>query len=610
MQCFKRIVFFLFVCTPFWTVYGQQTKIDSLQNVLRNTINPSTKAALLYELAHNNYYFSAPDTSIVYYKKSIAVADNGVNDSILLLSYRGISSVFLSKIVHLDSVIIYANRGLEANKRTQDLLMEFSLVAKKANAYADDGQFDEAIRFHLQSASIADSIPSLVKKAWAFSGVGETYRLQGNGVKAVSFMEKAYAQSRSLDSSEQYTKDAMALNLSLAYDVNGDEDKAAQLLESAIAEVKESAHYTKALFGNNLGRLYIKQRRFEEAENLLLEVLGTDEWYSIPRRRLATLKELSTLYTDRGEKKNALHFAKQAYALGKEVNIQYHLEDVTRNLSEAYELNGNYEQSLFHYKEYKEIIEAQFDKEQQEQMLALDATYQKKEKEIQILELEKDKAIDSKRFMFFVSLISIVLMSLLLYIWFYSRRKRLEVEKHRLQADREQEQKELAELRLKNEMIFAEKQQTEKEMIALELVLKEKELTTNALSLLQKKEQFEFLIDRLESIKTHNGADRTTEINAIISEAKISVKSYNWEEFQNVFEKVHHGFYDTLLRQFPQITPNEKKLSAFLKLGLSTKDISSITNQSSHSITIARSRLRKKLGLKKEEKLTTFINTL
>ena len=168
----------------------------------------------------------------------------------------------------------------------------------------------------------------------------------------------------------------------------------------------------------------------------------------------------------------------------------------------------------------------------------------------------------------------------------------------------------MVELRLNNERIYAEKQVTEKEMIALELRLKEKELTTNALSLLQKKEQFEFLIGRLENMKTTVGGDRTQEINAIISEAKISVKSYNWEEFQNVFEKVHYGFYEKLLRKFPQITPNEKKLSAFLKLGMSTKDISAITNQSSHSITIARSRLRKKLGLQKEESLTTFIDTL
>lgn len=610
MRCSIQNVLILTVLCCCFSVSGQQTKRDSLHTALQSTEDPSSRATLLYELAHNYYYLTAPDTSLIYYKKSIALADNGVNDSILLRAYKGISSVFLHKVVHLDSAIIYADRGLEANNRIQDIVLKYSLFARKADAYADDGQFDDAIRFHLQNASIADSIPSIGKKAWAYSGVGETYRLQGNGAKAVEYMERAYALSQKLGADEQRTKNAMALNLSLAYDVHGDANKATRLLEKAILEVTEADVFTRALFGNNLGRLYIKQNRFEEAEHLLLEVLGVDEWYSNPRRRLATLKELSTLYTDRGEKKEALTFAKQAYALGKEVNIQYHLEDVTRNLSEAYELNGDYKQSLFHYKEYKDIIEAQFNKEQQEQMLELDAKYQKNEKEIQILELEKEKAIEAKRSFFIISLISTALAILLLYSWYYRKRKRMEVEKHRLQVQREQEQKELVELRLNNERIYAEKQVTEKEMIALELRLKEKELTTNALSLLQKKEQFEFLIGRLENMKTTVGGDRTQEINAIISEAKISVKSYNWEEFQNVFEKVHYGFYEKLLRKFPQITPNEKKLSAFLKLGMSTKDISAITNQSSHSITIARSRLRKKLGLQKEESLTTFIDTL
>lgn len=81
-----------------------------------------------------------------------------------------------------------------------------------------------------------------------------------------------------------------------------------------------------------------------------------------------------------------------------------------------------------------------------------------------------------------------------------------------------------------------------------------------------------------------------------------------WEEFEYVFVQVHPDFFETLGTRFPDLTPNEKRLSALLRLNLSTKDISNITHQSVHSITVARTRLRKKLGLSNtNENLVTFL---
>jgi DNA-binding CsgD family transcriptional regulator len=60
---------------------------------------------------------------------------------------------------------------------------------------------------------------------------------------------------------------------------------------------------------------------------------------------------------------------------------------------------------------------------------------------------------------------------------------------------------------------------------------------------------------------------------------------------------VHADFYKNLNQINPDLTPNERRLCAFLKLNMSTKDISAITGQTPHSIKIARARLRKKFNL-------------
>ncbi len=64
---------------------------------------------------------------------------------------------------------------------------------------------------------------------------------------------------------------------------------------------------------------------------------------------------------------------------------------------------------------------------------------------------------------------------------------------------------------------------------------------------------------------------------------------------------MHTDFYKKLNEQFPNLSANEKKLCAFLKLNMSTKDIGSITYQSVKSISVARSRLRKKLNIESED---------
>ncbi len=66
-----------------------------------------------------------------------------------------------------------------------------------------------------------------------------------------------------------------------------------------------------------------------------------------------------------------------------------------------------------------------------------------------------------------------------------------------------------------------------------------------------------------------------------------------------------------LIQRFPDLSPNEQRLCAFLKLNLATKEISSMTGQSPRAIEMARFRLRKKLGISTQDvNLITFISQI
>ncbi|MCA1756349.1 MAG: hypothetical protein LC649_02695, partial [Bacteroidales bacterium] len=119
------------------------------------------------------------------------------------------------------------------------------------------------------------------------------------------------------------------------------------------------------------------------------------------------------------------------------------------------------------------------------------------------------------------------------------------------------------------------------------------------------------VVKRLSVAKKNLKAENVPVINEIINELKVNCQEDLWKEFEVRFLQVNNDFYNKLQEGFPDLTTNEKRLAAFLKLDFSTKEIAAITKQSPHSINIARTRLRKKIGLANSDtNISNFLNQL
>ena len=84
----------------------------------------------------------------------------------------------------------------------------------------------------------------------------------------------------------------------------------------------------------------------------------------------------------------------------------------------------------------------------------------------------------------------------------------------------------------------------------------------------------------------------------------------NWSEFEVLFKDIHSDFYTRLHKKYPNLTPNEQKLCAFIYMNMSTKDIAGITFQNYESIRTARHRLRKKLNIENDQHLISFLSQM
>lgn len=80
----------------------------------------------------------------------------------------------------------------------------------------------------------------------------------------------------------------------------------------------------------------------------------------------------------------------------------------------------------------------------------------------------------------------------------------------------------------------------------------------------------------------------------------------DWKMFLIKFEQKHTNFFKKLKESYPQLTPNDLKLCACLKLNLDSKEIASLMNISVRAVENNRSRLRKKLDIPQNQHLSDF----
>jgi PAS domain S-box-containing protein len=144
-----------------------------------------------------------------------------------------------------------------------------------------------------------------------------------------------------------------------------------------------------------------------------------------------------------------------------------------------------------------------------------------------------------------------------------------------------------------------------------ELDVKERELVTFLLQLSRKNELIALIANHLRRItkeNSKNSADHANRILQLIENA--SVNSMDWEMVEVQIEKLHPGFLGRLLMMHPKLTQKDRKLCACLRLGLTSKEIAGLNNLAPQSVEIARVRLRRKLKLSHETRLTNYLSQL
>lgn len=136
------------------------------------------------------------------------------------------------------------------------------------------------------------------------------------------------------------------------------------------------------------------------------------------------------------------------------------------------------------------------------------------------------------------------------------------------------------------------------------------ELSSSVLLLANKNEVLQQLsqITRQYSERGEIPVEYVKQLNQVIGESL--KKDDEWDRFKIHFDQVHPGFFTTLKKRYPDLSENELKLCAYIRIGLRAKQIAEMLNVTADSVNTNRYRLRKKLQLEKNTNLDDFIRNL
>ncbi|MGB5362018.1 MAG: LuxR C-terminal-related transcriptional regulator, partial [Aureibaculum sp.] len=145
-----------------------------------------------------------------------------------------------------------------------------------------------------------------------------------------------------------------------------------------------------------------------------------------------------------------------------------------------------------------------------------------------------------------------------------------------------------------------------------EIEAKEIEQKKIALSIIRKNEILSKLKAEIETLKLKpEGKFKYSDLNNIklLIHDNLNIENER-KSFNNYIKELNNSFLNNLVNKYPTLTENDKKLCSLLRLNLSTKEMASILDITPKSVEVNRSRLRKKMNIKKKENLNKIIRKL
>lgn len=602
--------------------FGQDSSADSLTRMLPGT-SGIKRAALLNQLAEVTVE-EFPEKAIAYASEALQLSRKvrSMEEEARSLTILGDAALLLN---NFRDAITYYNHSSQLvmkflGSESEDYICRIGDVGY---CYLMLSQYEKALYYFTRAAELAEKAGNKEEMVDNFSNIGTIYVEWGDYGMAAEFFQKAMSIDKLSGDQDKLSTDFN--NIGKMYELWGKFEQAVDYYKQALeVEQKSGRKHRIAIRLNNLGTAYKAWGKYDEALNYFQQALAIERslgnlektgkrlhhigltYLAMGRpgqckayldqalsifEKMDLHDELARLYNSYGHYYNAagnfpeaINALKKSQGMAQENRLRPLQISNLEALSQALEGTGQFSEALISYKQCVALKDSVFSKESDLRLSEFRARLENEKIRLENERLQYD-ATSRKQNNLVIGLGLILVLIILLAFVFILR------------------------LRARNARQAKELSDQEADKYRKDLEIKNNELAYNAMCIVRNNETISRMIEKMEAAL--NNGRSAEELESVLQNIRGMEADNTWKEFEVRFTQVHKEFYDKLNALYPDLTPNEKKLCAFLRLNMTTKDIASITRQSVHSINVARTRLRKKLKLaNSEENLVNFFMKL
>ena len=369
-----------------------QTIPDSLMQQLKHSSNDSIKVRVLLQIGES-IEIEAPEKSMEYYNTALSVAKKTNNNECIFLTYINIGNCNI-ELNKMDSAVAGFEKAVYAARLLKDSVKVGRAFGNLGNVYLHKNEREKALEYYLYAAQLWENNKGKKYLPNLYNGINALLEEQRESTKAIGFANKAIAIATEIGDSIAMVDGLV--NLSVSYNHLQEYEKAYQLLIQALPLAKRNGDmYQIVTICNNMGDYFMEKNNFSAALEKYEEMygyakqMGNKYYLSSATLALAQVNRKLKNYL------NALKYIIEAEKLANDVGERAELRDIYSIRAQIEQEMGNYKVSAEYYSKTVTLSDSLFKTSTSEKIAEAEARYQNEKKQKEIIQLQKDKEIQS-----------------------------------------------------------------------------------------------------------------------------------------------------------------------------------------------------------------------
>ena len=579
--CFLTL---LFLTSSHFLLGQHYSLVDNLKLKLNKERSDTGKIPILLAIA-DEYCNSDTKIAFNYIMQAKKIAEH-VNDQ-----------KYMADILLQEGIIVFNEtdfpKALAQIEKALSIYKSINMKSKIAKCYLwlghiafDSANYSNAITYYSEAMNLYKLIQDNKGLSLCYKSMAKIYCKQTKDTMAVEFAKKSIMLA---DKSNKPEMAKLYLNLFIYYHYTKEYNKSLMLVDSifpALKEVNDFSALGKAYI--NLGNLYVTLKNDKKAKECFLQSIYYDSKLENLNNLISANICLADIYNHANMLDSAIIVLNKAIDMNKQIKNSKFDERIYYTIYQVYEKKGDAKSALAYYKNYIGVNYSINEDLNNKKLLEIQTKYEVNLKNEQIKLLVKEKQLTNHKIIASCIGLFVVIMVVLYYRYRKAKERKLlrEIEMNETAYKHELELKEASHI----------------------VGIKQRELTYKAIHISQQENILSHIRDQLENFKTENSRTKET-ILSLLSGINQQLKQNAFEDFERYFVEVHPDFFINLKQNYPELSQNELKVSALIRLNLNSKQIANITGKTVRSVDNTRYSIRKKMNLSLQDNLFEIIST-